>query len=228
MEKKDLLILHGALGSASQFSELELQLTSDYHIHCFDLYGHGRRCTGRPFTLQEITDDVNHYIKEQLLVHCSIFGYSMGGYVALQLALQHPSAVSRIMTLGTKLEWTTETADKESAMLNPAAIKEKVPHYAASLHKMHGDHWQELVINTGKMMHHLALMPITSDELKTIKHPVRFSIGDRDNMVSLAETTAAFHSVENSSLSVMPGTRHPIEKVDQQRLAYEIRNFFNG
>ena len=228
MEKKDLLILHGALGSASQFSELELQLSAEFHIHCFDLYEHGRRCSGRSFTIQDITDDVYHYIKEQLLVHCCIFGYSMGGYVALQLALQHPKLVSSIMTLGTKLDWTKETAEKESVMLNPATIKDKVPHYAASLQKMHDENWENLVVNTGKMMHHLALAPITSEELKTIKQPVRFSIGDKDNMVSLAETTAAFHAIENSSLLVIPGTKHPIEKVDQQRLAYEIRNFFNG
>ena len=46
-------------------------------------------------------------------------GHSMGGYVALKLALKRPELVDRIITLGTKFNWTPEVAAKEVKMLNP-------------------------------------------------------------------------------------------------------------
>jgi esterase/lipase len=226
MEKKPLLVLHGALGCAKQFDIICTELTKNFDVHCYDLKGHGTRCDGESFVMQDLVDDTISMIYESKLAPCDIFGYSMGGYLALQLAIQNPSIVNRIFTLGTKLKWTPEIAEKENTLLNPVLIKEKVPQYASMLQKMHGDKWDQLVLHTGQMMRNLGLMPLLSDEIKGIKQQVRLGIADKDHMVTLEETTDVFQLLTNCSLIVLPDSRHPIEKVSVERLTYEINAFF--
>ncbi|MER3328768.1 MAG: hypothetical protein RIF34_04250, partial [Candidatus Kapaibacterium sp.] len=40
--KKDIILLHGALGSSSQFAPLIVKLESEYNVHTFDLPAHGK------------------------------------------------------------------------------------------------------------------------------------------------------------------------------------------
>ncbi|MBK7855574.1 MAG: hypothetical protein IPJ79_12335 [Bacteroidetes bacterium] len=55
----------------------------------------------------------------------NIFGYSMGGYVALWLARFKPHLVQFVFTLATKLNWNEETSAKENRMLNANKMEEK-------------------------------------------------------------------------------------------------------
>jgi hypothetical protein len=50
-------------------------------------------------------------------------------------------------------------------------------------------------------------------------------LGDRDKMVSLDETTEVYVNLPSAQLAILPNTAHPIEMVNQARLAYEIRSF---
>lgn len=226
MEKKSILILHGALGCAKQFEEITASLKKDFTVHCFDLAHHGSRSDGKQFTMQDLVDDTISMIYDKGLTHSNIFGYSMGGYIGLQLAIQNPSIVNKVFTLGTKLKWTPEIAEKENKMLNPEIMKEKVPQYATMLKQMHGENWGQLVLHTGEMMRNLAITGFTSDDVKSIKHSVRLSIADKDHMVTLEETTEIFRQLEKGSLLVLPESKHPIEKVSVERLSYEIKSFF--
>jgi len=79
-------------------------------------------------------------------------GYSMGGYVALYLALMQNNLIHNIVTLGTKFNWSKEAVDKETKLLNPEIMLEKIPAYAKTLETKHGSHWKELVIKTAGMM----------------------------------------------------------------------------
>jgi pimeloyl-ACP methyl ester carboxylesterase len=222
--KKNLLLLHGALGCSAQYDVIRNAL-SGFNIHCFDLKEHGRKATGNPFTIHDLADDVAAYILNHNLEKCSIFGYSMGGYIAMLLSLRMPEHIEKIMTLGTKLEWTKEFADKESALLDPDVMKEKIPQYTVTLKNMHGD-WEAMVRNTASMMQHLALMPMTSDDFSRIHIPVRFAIADKDHMVTLEETVHAFKSVQKGSLLVIPDGRHPLDKIPADRISSEINMFF--
>jgi pimeloyl-ACP methyl ester carboxylesterase len=226
MIKRPLLILHGALGCAKQFDEIRMLLEKEFVVHCYDLKGHGSRCDGTSFIMQDLVDDTVALMHEKELMHCPVFGYSMGGYIALQLCIQHPSMVSKVFTLGTRLKWTPEIAEKENAMLHPEIMSEKVPHYVTMLQNMHGAEWKQLVVHTGEMMRNLALFPLTADEIKSITVPVRLGLGDQDNMVTSEETTEAFHMLQNGSLLVIPDCKHPIEKVAATRLSFEIHSFF--
>ena len=67
-------------------------------------------------------------------------------------------------------------------------------------------------------------LPLTA--LAEIQQPVLISVGDKDNMVTLEETIAAYRSIKNGQLLVLPQTQHPFEKVNMERIAGEIKSYF--
>lgn len=226
---KQLLFLHGALGAQSQFDTLKEKLSGTYHCHSLDFYGHGSSSFSTDFGIGAFSTQVLEYIEQYDIKGCDVFGYSMGGYVALFLEHSHPGTFGKIMTLGTKFNWTPESSEKEAYFLNPVTIQEKVPKYAEALQKLHGEKWMQLCEQTADMMRYLGAMPLITDHtLATIQIPVRIGLGDADKMVSIEETMQAFRSLEQGSFLIMPTTPHPLEQVNMDRLAYKIEKFLES
>lgn len=226
MEK--LLLLHGALGSAALFDELKQLLQPHFRVYTLDFAGHGGRAMPQePFSMEMFAADILYLLEKEQLAAVHIFGYSMGGYAALYFALRHPERVQRIFTLATKFAWSPEAAEKEAKLLNPEKVAKKVPHFAATLVQRHApQNWQQVMRKTADMMHHLGQQPpLTSEALAMLHLPVQVAVGDRDNMVSLQETSWAYQQLPEARLLVLPDTRHPLETVAVQRLAYEIKQF---
>lgn len=190
--------------------------------------GHGGSDLPKVYSIELFANDVLEYLNSKQIDQIDIFGYSMGGYVALYLAKHNLHRIGRIFTLATKLEWTEEIALKETKMLNPEKIQEKIPQFADIIIKRHNPQdWRLVLYKTAEMMIEMEKNnPLKLEDFTNINHFVRISIGDNDNMVSLNETLDVFNKLTNSSLLVIPNTQHPIEKVDNDRLIYEIKNWF--
>jgi esterase/lipase len=222
-----LLLLHGALGSAQSLQSIATILQNDFEIHNLSFKGHGTKTISEnDFRIEDFASEVMTYLKQNNIDSISIFGYSMGGYVGLYLAKHFPEKVTKLYTLATKLNWTVEGAKKETSMLNPLIIKEKVPKYAIALEQLHGNNWEILMQKTAQMMLNLGTNPtLNSSDFEEITIPVLLSVGDKDVMVSIEETTNAYRKLVNAQLLVMPNTIHPIEKVNTVELAHQIKRF---
>ena len=227
MEK--LLLLHGALGCQTNFDALKAALSEHYEIFTLDFYGHGSEAfSTEPFKIEGFSKQVFNWLEENKLDAVSIFGYSMGGYVALHLAAKHPEKVKRIFTLATKFDWNEASAEKETKLLDPDKIEAKVPMFAAELAERHGAHlWKNVLRKTADMMRGLGQQKALSEaDLSQIEIPVLVSVGDRDPMVSLEETVEVRKQLKNAALLVLPNTVHPLEKIPVARLVFECRQFF--
>jgi pimeloyl-ACP methyl ester carboxylesterase len=226
---KPLLLLHGALGAADHFDALKKELGMKYDVHTLDFSGHGQSpASPDSFSIAAFGDDVLKLIAEKGWESISIFGYSMGGYVALYLAKHHPEKIKEIVTLATKLHWDEATSVKEAGMLNPEKIEAKVPQLANALKQRHQDKdWKTLLNKTADMM--LAMgkdSPLKSEDYSAIQQPVTLLLGDRDKMVSLDETLAVYKLLPNAKMGMLPGTQHPIEQVNPKLLGYFIDILF--
>lgn len=229
MSIQNLLLLHGALGSEAQLLPLKELLTPHFdNIHSLSFSGHGGQpLDGVDFSIEQFTEDVLMFLNKHNIGQTDIFGYSMGGYVALNLALHHPAKVGHIFTLGTKLEWSPEIAQKEVKMLDAEKIEEKVPAFAKMLEQRHAPvSWKEVLQKTTSMMIHLgdgAALPF--DRFKDIHQPVVIGIGDEDNMVTMEESEFVAKLLPGGELKVFNGFKHPLEQVDVTILAGEIKRF---
>ena len=225
--KPNLLLLHGALGSAAQLKPLAQKLADYYQVHTFTFSGHGGKGNlQQPFCIESFAAELEKWLQDKGLGQMLVFGYSMGGYVALYLASLHPAYFTHILTLGTKFAWTPESAAQEVKRLQPALIEEKVPAFAQSLAKQHHPHdWRLVMTQTADMM--LALgnkPPLTADVLATIKVPVKIMRGTEDKMVSEAESQQAAALLPEGSYKSLEGQPHPLEQLDLEMLSREIRS----
>ncbi|MBV1922715.1 MAG: alpha/beta hydrolase [Flavobacteriaceae bacterium] len=219
--KKDLLLLHGALGTKNQFRDLIPLLENSYTLHNINFQGHGGRKSDKDFSVSLFSENVIEYLKINQLSNVIVFGYSMGGYVALNIASQNKSCFSKIITLGTKFNWTPTSASKEVKMLNPKLINEKVPHFAHKLEKEHAPlDWEEMMNKTAKMMLDLGNgLALTSSNYQKILIPVYLGIGSKDTMVSIEETQDVHKSLHNSKLIILEEAPHSIEKINPEEIA---------
>ncbi|MBC8755592.1 alpha/beta hydrolase [Kordia sp. YSTF-M3] len=227
MKNNNLLLLHGALGSKAQLKPLQELLSKDFNVHTLNFEGHGGRFSTNDFCMERFAENVAEKLQTLAISKTHIFGYSMGGYVALQLAKKYPELVDRIVTLGTKFNWSLEAAQQEVKMLNSSKIEEKVPAFAKYLQELHQPNdWKEVLQKTADMMLALANgKKLINDDLHQIQHKILIGIGALDTMVTIAESENAASQLPNATLRIIEDVKHPIEKVDTNVLATVIRNF---
>ncbi|HEY7596549.1 MAG TPA: alpha/beta fold hydrolase [Actinophytocola sp.] len=129
-----LVLLHGAFGTIeSCFADLLPALARDFEVISVELQGHGRtRDVGRPLTYEAMAADLAALLDALSIPRAHFAGYSMGGAVALQVALDRPAMVGQLVWFG-------------GASFDPGGI---YPQYMAAfdsfdLHQLDGSRWHE-------------------------------------------------------------------------------------
>ena len=182
--------------------------------------GMENRTSNDVFSIAAFSKNLMEYINDNKLQSPDIFGYSMGGYVALYTEANHPGTLGKIVTLGTKFNWTPEAAAKEVRMLNPEKIEEKVPKFAQYLSKLHAPNdWKVNMSKTADMM--LAMgdnPPLNSELFAKIDNEVFLHVGAQDNMVSQEETERVHNALNNSKFEVIEDCEHPIDRVSPEMI----------
>lgn len=223
-----LILLHGALGAATQLEALATHLSQRYEMHSFNFVGHGGRALPADgLQMQALSDELVQWIADKGLAQPLVFGYSMGGYAAMLAAKQYPHLLGKLATLATKWHWDMATAVKETKMLQPEIVAAKVPAFATSLAERHDPtDWQALMKATADMMLQLGeAPPLQTVDFATIEIPCLLLLGDRDKMVSWEETHTVYQQLPQAQMAVLPGTPHPLEQIDIELLAYMLQRF---
>ena len=217
-----ILLLHGALGAQSQLDPLKAALEKQGRtVYSLDFSGHaGVPFSASGFGIETFAEDVFLFLKTRNIPSADIFGYSMGGYVALWLAHIHPEKVGRIVTLGTKFDWSEASAERETKKLDSEKITAKVPAFARVLERRHAPNdWKELLHKTSAMMMGLGRKPLlTEDILKSIPHKTTVCLGDTDDMADREYSEAVAGLLPQGQFKLLENTPHPIEKVDTDLL----------
>lgn len=221
---KNIVLLHGALGDASQLSRLKQELSGRFKCYSFTFHGHGKNSLDeQPFSIDSFGEELKTFIFENHISGCQIFGYSMGGFVATYLAHKNPSLISKVITYGTQFNWTPEISGKETSLLNPEAIEAKVPAFAASLEKTHGSHWKAVLKRTAELMTNLgADNPLGDDILQSIQNEITILRGSEDSMVEVDYSRQVSMLLPHAEFHEIEGAPHPLQKVDLTALLQYI------
>lgn len=226
---RNILLLHGALGSKTQLDPLKTSLENGgYEVYALDFSGHHGEPFEKAFGIETFTADVVRFLDKHQLKQIDIFGYSMGGYVALWLAHQHPEYAGKIVTLGTKFDWSPESAAKEIKKVDPDKIQEKIPAFARILEHRHQPvDWRELLYRTAAMMLKLGDHPLLTEAVfQKIRHEVLVLLGDLDDMADLMYSKKVAQYMPNGKFASLEKTPHPIERVDVKFLHRILVEFF--
>ncbi len=96
-EKPTLCLLHGLFGSTSNWMGVVKYLQHDFHIIIPDLRNHGRSPHHRDMDYPLMADDLLTLFNRLELGSVHLLGHSMGGKVAMWLALQRPERIEKLV-----------------------------------------------------------------------------------------------------------------------------------
>jgi pimeloyl-ACP methyl ester carboxylesterase len=93
-----LVLLHGGFGAGELLAPIVPALAAGRRVITVDLQAHGRTAdVDRPLRPEHMADDIAALIGRLGLDRADVMGYSLGGLVALRVAIQHPDRVRRLV-----------------------------------------------------------------------------------------------------------------------------------
>ena len=92
-----LVILHGLFGSGKNWQSHARQFADHFQVFTVDLRNHGESFHADEMNYSVMAVDVAQLLYRLELSDCDILGHSMGGKVAMMLALQNPDLVARMI-----------------------------------------------------------------------------------------------------------------------------------
>jgi pimeloyl-ACP methyl ester carboxylesterase len=221
-----ILCLHGALGTAAQFDPIRPYFPENIPVLAPTLPGHGNAALDHAYSLPYFAAAVLDLMDQAKITRTDIFGYSMGGYLALWLAWKHPDRVRRIVTLNTKLDWTPASAARMSNMFDPEKIVSKVPQLAESLAQTHDD-WRKVAQYSADFVQSLgAGHGLPQEAFLQINCPVLVLRGELDTTVSTEESQQAAVWLPHGQYEEIIGGKHALEQLDLTLLMALVLKFF--
>jgi pimeloyl-ACP methyl ester carboxylesterase len=95
-----LLLIPGAFMAADSMKSWVSAFAGKRPVIVFDQQGHGRTPdTSREMSYEQFADDAAALLRALGVERADVMGYSQGGGVALQLALRHPTLVSKLVSM---------------------------------------------------------------------------------------------------------------------------------
>ncbi len=113
-----IIFAHGMLWDRRLFDAQVAALRDRYRCVCLDFRGQGfSTATASGYELYTQTNDVAALIRAVGGKPCHIVGHSMGGFVALRLALRHPTLVKSLVLIGSSADRPTVRDLREARLL---------------------------------------------------------------------------------------------------------------
>jgi pimeloyl-ACP methyl ester carboxylesterase len=114
-----VLLISPAQGDMNTWDQSLLDTLSPNHtVVVFDNRGVGNTSTGtKPFSIQQFANDTSGLMNALKIQNASVLGYSLGSFVAQQLAVTYPAKVNRLMLIA------SSCGGKESIPANPRNLE---------------------------------------------------------------------------------------------------------
>ena len=223
-----LALFHGAMGTIdSCFADLLPALAATRQVVAVELQGHGHTAdVDRPLSYRQMAADAAVLLGALGVGIADLVGYSMGGAVALELALQHPGVVRRLVFAGGTSYRPDGLYPEMLAEQEPAAddLTGSVWHKAYLRVAPDPSRWPVLVAKNRELDRTFAGW--ADEDIRAVTAPTLLIIGDSD-IVRPEHTVKMFRllgggvvgdlaGLPASQLAVLPGTSHVglLDRVD--------------
>ena len=212
-EGSPLVLLHGGVMTIElDFAALIPTLAARHTVIAVEMQGHGRTAdTGRPITLAALASDVVGLLDHLGLDSVDVVGHSLGGGVALELAMRHPDRVRRIVPMSVTVR--PDGTHEEIADPSKQATSTRMPtaqdfaDMAAAYKQLspHPEHFDDFIVALSAVA--TTLEGWSDEQLAAITAPTLLMIGDRD-FTTVEHGAVMQRLIPGSQLAVLPGTTH--------------------
>lgn len=235
-----LVLVHGLGDRSEAWAPMIKQLRRDgFHVYAPDLLGYGRspKPSGSDYSIATQEQFVADFIRALGLQKTDIGGWSMGGWVTLRLALDHPELIDRVVVYdaaGLKYDLSfpatvfhpTDAAEVRRLQLLLEPRSGPLPGFIArdALHKFAGEQW---VIDRG-MDSMLTGHDIVDDRMSSFPEPLLIVWGADDHLIPLS-VAERMHSLDpRSELDIVEGCGHLAPALCTTRVAAATSAFLKA
>ncbi|MBA2597630.1 MAG: alpha/beta hydrolase [Chloroflexota bacterium] len=214
-----LVLLHGAFATIGLWGDILKGLAQTRQVIAVETQGHGHTADiDRPLRYGQMADDTAALMEHLAIAQADVFGYSMGGGVALQLAIRHPELVRKLVLASAS--YTTEGVYPEVwagvEAITPELFAGSPPEMAYLETAPHPDDFPALVAKVKDLESQELSLPAA--DIQAIASPTLLIIGDSDG-VRPEHAVEMFRllgggvfgdlaGLPKSQLAVLPGTTH--------------------
>lgn len=94
-----LVILHGLFGTLDNWQTLAKRWAETYTVYLVDQRNHGRSPHLDTHSYPEMAADLAQFLEKEWVHRCHLLGHSMGGKTAMQLAMDFPDLIEKLIVV---------------------------------------------------------------------------------------------------------------------------------
>ncbi|HAL54100.1 MAG TPA: alpha/beta hydrolase [Sphingobacterium sp.] len=217
---KPIVLLHGAFMTIStNWSQLIPELSKNRKVIAIELQGHGHSpYSDRKFDHAILAADVAKVMDYLKIEHAAVLGYSFGGAVAYQFAIQYPRRLDELVIISATYKskgWMPEI-NKAFQNMKPALFENSPMQQAYETVAPDKTKWTKFL----EQMISLAQQPydLGDANIAKISSPVLLIAGDNDGLDKIelvktyqllgGEVVGDFGQMPKSQLAIIPGQSH--------------------
>jgi pimeloyl-ACP methyl ester carboxylesterase len=220
-----LLLLHGGMGSIPVWPEAIEYFSKTYRVIAPEQMGHGRTADdpGRLMNYHAMAEDTAELLRQLNVKEVSILGWSDGGIVGLDLAINHPGLVKKLAISGAS--YLPSTPDKPADAAKPLA--DRVSRFIRDPYERllpdGAAHWPVLVARLQKMWE--TQPNFTPGQLAAIAARTLVMAGDH-NFYTPEYTAQMWRPIPNAQLWIAPNSTHGLPKLKAALFNQVVGGFF--
>ena len=215
-----VVLLHGAFMTIPlNWTGWIDELSKTRKVIAVEMQGHGRTADiPREPTSENMADDVSALLEYLKIPRADVIGYSMGGRVAMDVAVRHPDQVRKVVVISSTFSRDGMTQESRDAMskLSPELFKGSPIETEYKRLSPTPDHFAKFVIRMAAV--DATQKDLTADQIRSTTAPMFFIFGDADGM-RLAHVAEMFRLKGGevhgdlgprsaSRLAILPNTTH--------------------
>ena len=235
-----VLLVHGLGSRAEDWANLMPQLKqAGFHVYAIDLLGYGRsaRPADATYSIPEETGYVEGFLADRKLDKVNLVGWSMGGWVAMRVALDQPERVQRLVlcdSAGIRFAPSFDLLDFEPTTV--AAVRRlyrllipypaEVPTFLAQdmIRKFKQINW--VVDRSTRSM--FRGNDLLDGKLGGLQMPTLVMWGKQDHLIPLATGISMHTQIPHSVLEIYDGCGHLAPGQCANRIGPRMVAFLNG
>jgi pimeloyl-ACP methyl ester carboxylesterase len=201
-----VLLLHGGFGNSNYFGKLiPVLVARRFRVIAIDSPGHGRSTRpDAPLTYHMMAEDVIGLLDRLKISKVDLVGWSDGGIIGLDLALNHPERLAGVFAFGANADVSGVNDGVEKTPVFGAYLKRVPAEYRALSPTPDGFEAFSAAVN--KMWE--TLPAYTADQLRSIQVPVTIADGEYDEAIKQSHDRYMASTIPDARLVILPKVSH--------------------